>query len=80
VLDLTGGATPTAVLEVLSLIVWTLIPITSIKYVTIAMRVDNDGEGGILALMARLADDGSLQCSKSPTREQFCSVFNGEQA
>jgi K+ transporter len=80
VLDLTCGATPMAVLEVLSLIVWTLIPITSIKYVTGAMRVDNDGEGGILALMARLADDGSLQCSESLTREQFCSVFNGEQA
>jgi KUP system potassium uptake protein len=54
VLDLTGGATPAAVLGVLSLIVWTLIAIVSIKYVTIAMRVDNDGEGGILALMALL--------------------------
>jgi KUP system potassium uptake protein len=54
VLDLTGGATPAAVLGVLSLIVWTLISIVSIKYVTIAMRVDNDGEGGILALMALL--------------------------
>jgi KUP system potassium uptake protein len=54
VLNLTGGATPEAVLGVLSLIVWTLIAITSIKYVTIAMRVDNDGEGGILALMALL--------------------------
>jgi len=54
VLDLIGGAGPAAVLGVLSLIVWTLIAITSIKYVTIAMRVDNDGEGGILALMALL--------------------------
>src|SRR5277367_5808411 len=54
VLDLTGGATPGAVLGVLSLIVWTLIAIVSIKYVSIAMRVDNDGEGGILALMALL--------------------------
>ena len=54
VLDLTGGAPPATVLGVLSLIVWTLIAITSIKYVTIAMRVDNDGEGGILALMALL--------------------------
>src|SRR5450631_903738 len=54
VLDLTGGATPEAVLGVLSLIVWTLIAITSIKYVTIAMRIDNGGEGGILALMALL--------------------------
>jgi KUP system potassium uptake protein len=52
VLDLTGGPTPAVVLGVLSLIVWTLIAITSIKYVTIAMRIDNDGEGGILALMA----------------------------
>jgi KUP system potassium uptake protein len=54
VLDLTGTASPAAVLGVLSLIVWTLIAITTIKYVTIAMRIDNDGEGGILALMALL--------------------------
>jgi hypothetical protein len=54
VLDLTGSASSAAVLGVLSLIVWTLIVITSIKYVTIAMRIDNDGEGGILALMALL--------------------------
>jgi KUP system potassium uptake protein len=54
VLDLTGGATPAAALGVLSLIVWTLIAITSIKYVNITMRIDNDGEGGILALMALL--------------------------
>ena len=54
VLDLTGDSSPATVLGVLSLIVWTLIVITSIKYVTIAMRVDNDGEGGILALMALL--------------------------
>src|SRR6202795_1287345 len=38
----------------LSLVIWTLIVITSIKYVTVAMRVDNDGEGGILALMSLL--------------------------
>jgi KUP system potassium uptake protein len=55
VLDLTGGApTPDVVLGVLSLIVWTLIIITSVKYVTFAMSIDNDGEGGILALMALL--------------------------
>jgi K+ transporter len=33
----------------LSLIVWTLLITTSIKYVAIVMRADNDGEGGILA-------------------------------
>src|SRR5271154_4758669 len=54
VLDLDGDVRPASVLGVLSLIVWTLIVITSVKYVTIAMRVDNDGEGGILALMALL--------------------------
>ncbi len=32
-----------------------MIIITSIKYVAVAMRVDNDGEGGIMALMALLA-------------------------
>jgi KUP system potassium uptake protein len=54
VMDLTGDGSAMAVLGVLSLIVWTLIVITSVKYVAIAMRVDNDGEGGILALMALL--------------------------
>ena len=34
--------------------IWTLIVVTTIKYVSVAMRVDNDGEGGILALMSLL--------------------------
>src|SRR5215472_14626791 len=53
VLGLTGG-TPdaAATLGVLSLVVWTLIIVTTIKYVNVAMRIDNDGEGGILALMS----------------------------
>src|SRR5580704_18542783 len=42
------------VLGALSLVLWTLFLITSVKYVMVAMRVDNDGEGGILALMALL--------------------------
>lgn len=41
-------------LGILSLVFWTLIIIVSIKYVSFAMRADNDGEGGILALMALL--------------------------
>ncbi len=53
VLDLTGGRPdPATILGVLSLIVWTLVIITTVKYVTIAMSIDNDGEGGILALMS----------------------------
>ena len=55
VLDTTGPQpSAQAALGSLSLIVWTLIIVTSVKYVTLAMRVDNDGEGGILALMSLL--------------------------
>jgi len=41
-----------AILGVFSLLTWTLIIITTIKYVIVAMSIDNDGEGGILALMS----------------------------
>src|SRR5438270_1802629 len=40
------------VLGVLSLIFWALIIVVTIKYVTLIMRADNEGEGGILALLA----------------------------
>jgi len=55
VLGLTGPhPDATATLGALSLVIWTLIVVTSIKYVSFAMRIDNDGEGGILALMSLL--------------------------
>jgi KUP system potassium uptake protein len=55
VLDVTGHRpSPAAILGSLSLILWTLFIVTTVKYVTVAMRVDNDGEGGILALMSLL--------------------------
>jgi KUP system potassium uptake protein len=41
-----------AVFGVLSLIFWALAISVTLKYVTIIMRADNDGEGGILALFA----------------------------
>ncbi|HEV3182462.1 MAG TPA: KUP/HAK/KT family potassium transporter [Steroidobacteraceae bacterium] len=47
-----GTFDATAVLGVLSLIFWALAISVSLKYVTIIMRADNDGEGGILALFA----------------------------
>jgi len=40
------------VLGILSLFFWSLVLIVTIKYVTLIMRADNRGEGGILALMA----------------------------
>jgi KUP system potassium uptake protein len=55
ILNLTGSKPDTsAILGSLSLVLWTLFIITTVKYVSFAMRVDNDGEGGILALMSLL--------------------------
>src|SRR6516165_3691534 len=55
VLDYTGPHPgPDATLGALSLILWTLFLVTSVKYVNFAMRVDNEGEGGIIALMTLL--------------------------
>jgi KUP system potassium uptake protein len=47
--------TPANVLGVLSLIFWSLTLIISIKYLVFVMRADNKGEGGILALLALVA-------------------------
>ncbi len=53
-----GGAhhpvpiTPENVLGILSTILWSLMVVVSLKYVTFIMRADNKGEGGIMALMA----------------------------
>ena len=40
------------VLGILSLVFWALMIVVTLKYVTIIMRADNEGEGGIMALMA----------------------------
>ena len=40
------------IMGILSLLVWSLVLVVSVKYVTFIMRADNNGEGGILALMA----------------------------
>jgi KUP system potassium uptake protein len=47
-----GGISEAEILGVLSLMVWALIIVVTIKYVLFLMRADNDGEGGVLALMA----------------------------
>jgi KUP system potassium uptake protein len=45
-------AAPHAVLGVISLILWALLVVVTLKYVVILLRADNHGEGGTLALMA----------------------------
>jgi KUP system potassium uptake protein len=50
-----GSLTPEAVLGVVSLILWALILIISVKYALLILRADNRGEGGIVALLALLS-------------------------
>ncbi|MGA2395513.1 MAG: KUP/HAK/KT family potassium transporter [Candidatus Lustribacter sp.] len=51
----TAQAKPTLenALGIVSVLLWTLVLVVCVKYVTVLMRVDHDGEGGILALLAR---------------------------
>jgi KUP system potassium uptake protein len=50
-----GPPTPEAILGVVSLILWALILIISLKYALLILRADNRGEGGIVALLALLS-------------------------
>ena len=43
---------PTNVYGVLSLIIWAILLVVAVKYIVFILRADNNGEGGILALMA----------------------------
>jgi KUP system potassium uptake protein len=52
--------TPPNVLGVLSLIVWSLVLVVSVKYLRFVLSADNRGEGGILALMALTHPGGGL--------------------
>lgn len=44
--------TPDNVLGILSLVVWTLTVVVSLKYVVLVLRADNHGEGGLIAMLA----------------------------
>ena len=48
------------VLGILSLIVWSLNFVVTFKYLSMVMRADNRGEGGILALLALVRPTGPL--------------------
>jgi KUP system potassium uptake protein len=52
-----GHSNPTAteVTGIVSLILWALMAMVSLKYVTLVLRADNDGEGGILSLLSLVA-------------------------
>ncbi|MGY1425643.1 potassium transporter Kup [Lysobacter sp. A289] len=62
------------VLGILSLVFWALMLVVTLKYVTIIMRADNEGEGGIMALMA-LAQRTLPKGSKSAYGVGILGVF-----
>lgn len=47
-----GISTDREIVGVLSLIIWSLIILVSVKYIAVVTRADNQGEGGILALLS----------------------------
>src|SRR5215210_7252045 len=49
-----GQLAPAAIFGVLSLILWSLVVVISVKYCIFILRADNRGEGGIIALLALL--------------------------
>ena len=52
---------------ILSLIVWALIMVVSVKYVAFIMRADNRGEGGIMALLALASHNAAGDAKKQHT-------------
>ena len=50
-----GGNATEVVLRLLSLVFWALMIMVTAKYVLLVMRADNDGEGGIMALLSLAA-------------------------
>jgi KUP system potassium uptake protein len=54
---------------VVSLVFWSLVLIVTVKYVSLVMRADNRGEGGILALMVL-----AQQCCQSPRARRLLAM------
>ncbi|MFN6999559.1 MAG: KUP/HAK/KT family potassium transporter, partial [Elioraea tepidiphila] len=72
---------PGDILGVLSLVVWALILVVTVKYITVMMRADNRGEGGILALMAlatRSLPEGRIKRAAVLVGILGASLFFGE--
>ena len=59
--------TPDNVMGILSLILWALILVVTVKYVAFVMRADNRGEGGIMALIALAGQ----QAANDPGKQKF---------
>ena len=73
------GAKPTLenATGIVSLLLWTIVLVVCVKYVTVLMRIDHDGEGGILALLARAEPPKLLGVPMAATRLVWVVVIGG---
>ena len=67
---------PENVIGILSLIIWSLLSLITIKYISVVMRADNDGEGGMLSLLA-LAVPGTTKPGTAVSRRNYVLVVLG---
>ncbi|MCX6879853.1 MAG: potassium transporter Kup [Verrucomicrobia bacterium] len=65
---------PENVVGVLSLIIWALLSLIAVKYISVVMRADNDGEGGLLAMLA-LAVPQTTKVGTAVSRRSYVLVL-----
>ena len=65
---------PENVVGVLSLIIWALLSLIAIKYISVVMRADNEGEGGLLAMLA-LAVPHTAKAGTAVSRRSYVLVL-----
>ncbi|WP_246089134.1 potassium transporter Kup [Paraburkholderia guartelaensis] len=69
-------ATPENVVGIVSLFLWSLILMVSVKYVLVLMQADNHGEGGLLALLALLVGERTgREMRRAALRWVFLAMF-----
>ncbi len=69
------GPTPDNILGILSLVFWSLTLVISIKYLLFVTRADNQGEGGVLALLALVARPARSDAGKRALGLAFLGLF-----
>jgi KUP system potassium uptake protein len=69
------GATPENILGILSLVFWSLTLVISVKYLRFVMRADNQGEGGVLALMALVVSSRKTEHKRRTLTLAFVGLF-----
>ncbi len=64
-----------SVVGILSLIIWSLLSLITIKYISVVMRADNDGEGGMLSLLALAVPETTIAGSEVSRRNYVLVVM-----